>query len=511
MTERPEKTLLICSLTADNVAHMRRELAEAVRAGATAVELRLDYLRPLPSPAYLKTLLAGCPVPSIATCRPVRQGGLYDGPEDQRLKVLQAAAEAGATWLDIELDVPQRGTAFAKGPLLLRSYHDFQGVPRDLDAIRGSLEAVDSAATKKVAFAARGPEDALKAMDFLRASRQPAIALAMGEAGVLSRILARKFGAMGTFAALRPGSESAPGQPTIEEFKNLYRWDSMDAATKVFGVIGCPVAHSMSPAIHNAAFAAAGMNAVYVPLRIEPGRDNFFHFLDALLQRPWMDWRGLSVTIPHKENALEYVGQANCDDLARKIGAVNTITVSPGGELRGDNTDYAAALDALCGAMGIAREALAGRTAAVLGAGGAARAIVAALRHYQADVTIYNRTVSRAEALAGEFGAKAAGLDALNRVEGEIIINCTPVGMHPKVDASPLENIPPGVKAAFDTIYNPIETKLLRQARAAGAVALSGLEMFLLQGVKQFEIWTGKQAPRDVMRETVVKCLGKGP
>jgi 3-dehydroquinate dehydratase/shikimate dehydrogenase len=246
-----------------------------------------------------------------------------------------------------------------------------------------------------------------------------------------------------------------------------------------------------------------------VPLLVEPGAENFHRFMDALLARPWMDFAGLSVTIPHKENALAYLGPECCDPLAVRIGAINTITIGPGGTLRGDNTDYAAAIEALCQAMGIGREGLAGRSVAVLGAGGAARAIVAALTHYRAHVTVYNRTLPRAQSLADEFkSARASPLAASPAAaplakaadgESEIIINCTPIGMHPNVDASPLERIPAAARVVFDTIYNPPRTRLLQQARQAGCVTIAGLEMFLHQAAAQFHIWTHMDPPLEVM------------
>jgi len=485
---------------------MRADMARAAELGADMVECRLDYLPHPVSQADLRKLLANPPLDVIVTDRPRREGGRYDGDEPQRLATLREAAEFAPSAIDVEIDTPR--DEWPDGAVIL-SHHDFAGLPADLDAIVTRLEASD-AAVNKVAFAAENPADALRALDVVRACRKPTIALAMGEAGIASRILAGKFGAYGTFASLHPGAQSAPGQPTIAELKDLYRWDSIGPATKVFGVIGCPVAHSMSPAIHNAAFTAARVDGVYVPLRIEPGEANFDRFMDAVLARDWLGWRGLSVTIPHKENALAYVGADNCDPLAGRIGAINTITIGPDGTLRGDNTDYAAAIDALCNAMGIAREALAGRSVAVLGAGGAARAIVAALAHYGAETTIFNRTVKRGERLAGQFGCRAVGLGELARLDAEIVINCTPIGMHPKVDASPLAAIGPSTKVVFDTIYNPIETKLLRQARDAGLIGVSGLEMFVNQAVAQFEMWNSVPAPRETMREVVLARLSEG-
>ncbi|MBL7133735.1 MAG: shikimate dehydrogenase [Phycisphaerae bacterium] len=497
-------TRLICPLTASSPAAMREAMTAAAERGADTVECRLDLLTRIPTDEQLRQLLADPPVEVIATCRPTREGGRFEGNEARRLDLLARAADLGARAVDIEIDAPPQSRPTAAAIIL--SHHDFQQIPADLDATLAEMEA-STAAVNKIAFAAAGPEDALRALDLLRACKKPTIALAMGQAGAISRILAKKFGAYGTFAALAPQARSAPGQPTIEEFRDLYRWDSITPATAAYGVIGCPVAHSMSPAIHNAAFAAADLNAVYVPVLIEPGADNFNRFMDALLERPWMDWRGLSVTIPHKENALAYVGAQNSEELAVKIGAVNTITISPAGGLRGDNTDYAAAIDALCGAMGIGRQGLAGRNVAVLGAGGVARAVVAALVHYQAQVTIYNRTVSRGEKLAEEFGARAASRRDLGGLEAEIVINCTSIGMHPNVHACALAEIPPSVKVVFDTVYNPVQTQLLIRASAAGCKTVSGLEMFLNQAVAQFEAWTQTKAPRQVMRQVVVTKL----
>lgn len=514
-----DNTNLICSLTSPDAAAMRRDMDDAARHGADVVEMRLDFLAAAPGRDDLRMLLARPRPPVIVTFRPRREGGRYDGDESARLHTLQLAADAGAEWLDVEQDVPP--SARPRGAKLILSHHDFEKCPGDLDETFAALRC-EKPDVAKVAFAAAGPQDALRALDAIRAAPSSTVALAMGEAGVLSRVLAAKCGAFGTFAALARGAESAPGQPTLQEMRSLYRWADLRPATAVFGVVGCPVAHSMSPAIHNAAFSAAGVDGVYLPLLVQPGPAAFGRLMDGMLARPWLGWRGLSVTIPHKENALAYVGAGRCDELARRIGAINTITIGPNGELRGDNTDYAAAMDALCAGLAesgalsqdirgdtprLRHDLLAGKPVALLGAGGAARAILAALRHYGADVTVYNRTFDRAAKLAEEFSARAAGADRLAALDQEIVVNCTSVGMHPHVDQSPLPAIPPAVRVVFDTIYNPVETRLLRQARAAGCTCISGLEMFVNQGVAQFEIWTGRAAPRDVMRRVVMQRL----
>ncbi len=504
MSAAPPSTALIVPLTQPTVPAMRAAMAAAARAGADIIECRLDYLDQL-ARSDIRSLLADRPAPIIMTCRPVRQGGRCAAGEPDRLGTLFTAAKFGADYVDVEDDVP--ASQRPKGRIIL-SHHDFQQRPADVQALARRL-AGDRPAVVKVVFASAGPEDAIAACGLLRQLECPSIALAMGEHGILSRVLARKFGAFGTFAALESGEESAPGQPTVAEMKGLYRWEAIGPATKVYGVIGCPIAHSMSPAIHNAAFAASGIDAVYVPLRIEPGAESFRRFLDAARAAPWLDLAGLSVTIPHKENALAAVGDARVDELSQRIGAINTIRLEPDGSLAGWNTDYAAAIDALCAAMGIERGGLVGRSVAVLGAGGAGRAIVAALAHYGARVTIYNRTISRGEKLAAEFGAAALGRDALAELDAEIVINCTSIGMHPEADATALPaDVLPRVKLVFDTVYNPIETRLLREARAAGCTCVSGLDMFLNQAAAQFEIWTARDAPRAEMRRVVLDRLG---
>jgi 3-dehydroquinate dehydratase/shikimate dehydrogenase len=497
------RTLLICPITAGSLDKALAESRRAAEGGADAVEWRLDYLDTPPSQADLAGRIDRCPLPVIATCRPERQGGRYHGDEERRLAILTSAARAGAMLIDVEADVPAEERPDAATIL---SEHDFEGYPDDPDRLIDRLEG-SAAGVNKIAFAASNPEDALKCFDILRRTTKPTIALAMGEAGQLSRLAAGKFNAYATFAALSSEASSAPGQPTLEEIRSLYRWDDVDADTQLMGVIGCPVGHSMSPAIHNAAMSAANVDGLYVPLLIPGDWDNFRRFMDGLVRRPWLNWRGLSVTIPHKQHALRYVGDENCDPVAASIGAINTITFEPDGKLRGDNTDYAAAIGSLAAALDIAPTALAERHVAILGAGGVARALVAALRHYGATVTVYNRTLERAESLSEEFGADAAPLQDAASTRADILVNCTSVGMHPHVDTCPVDAISDSVEIVFDTIYNPVETRLLAQAARDGRKVLTGVDMFVEQGAVQFEIWTGKQAPREVMRRVILSRL----
>ena len=485
---------------------MHAQLAAAAAGGADMAECRLDYLTPLPERAALIAFFATSPLPLIVTFRPVRQGGRYAGDEDARLALLAELAPLAAA-VDVEDDVP--ADRWPGAPMVILSHHDFERCPDDLAGLATSMSQ-QPCDVVKIAFTAAGPEQAVAALDVVRQCPKPAIILAMGEAGLISRVLARKVGAFGTFAAVDAQSGSAPGQPTLEQMKQLYRWDAINSATWVFGVVGCPISHSLSPAIHNAALAAMGVDGVYLPVRVEPGYEPFERFMKAVTEQVWLDWRGLSVTLPHKESALRYLGRERCEQLSARIGAVNTISLRIDGSLHGENTDYAAALVTLCDGLGIEPEQLSRQRAAVLGAGGVARAVVAGLLYAGARVTIYNRNNERAEELAGEFGCAHQPWQQRHRLSDAIVINCTSIGMAPQAEQSPLDRIPVGIKVVFDTIYTPLRTRLLDLAAAAGAKTISGLEMFINQAARQFQAWTGKEAPRDLMRSVATEALA-GP
>ncbi len=267
------------------------------------------------------------------------------------------------------------------------------------------------------------------------------------------------------------------------------------AKTRVCAVLGHPVAHSMSPAIHNAAFNELGLDFVYVAFDVEDVRPA----IDAMRE---MGIKGYSVTIPHKQAVLPLMDKV--DSLAEKIGAVNTV-VNSGGKLEGFNTDAFAAASAL-----EAKTSLGGKKVALLGAGGAARAIAFALFEKGSLVTILNRTALKAEALSKEVGCAHAFLNEMASLDFDILINATSIGMHPKVDASPVDkSILKKGMLVFDVVYNPVETLLLKQAKQAGCGTVSGVEMFVGQGAEQFRLWTGKNAPVELMRKVVLGKLGK--
>ncbi len=571
-------TRLCVAIFVRDEANARRDIALAAEAGVDMVELRVDTAT---DEVQLYPLIRDSILPCIVTCRPTWEGGQCELPDESRVGFLKSTITEDARYIDVELATLKMGypvrTATAAWrtkppPELIVSAHDFQGRPARLTAIVQELwEGPGDVA--KIVWTARTIRDNLEAFEILRHRAKPTIALCMGEHGLISRILAKKFGAFLTFASLGADSGTAPGQISIADMKGVYRWDAIGKETKVYGVLGSPVMHSMSPAIHNAAFEAVGHDGVYLPLLVHEGYESFKAFMEVFLAFEPLHFSGVSVTLPHKENALRYLVEkgAEVEELALRIGAVNTIVVErvqgsgfgvQGGEeagagsqeageggqgdkgtrgqgelgsslnpeprtlnprfrLRGFNTDYAAILDSITSKMGIRREQLGEYRVAVIGAGGTGRTAVAALAHYGATVVVYNRTMERAEALAKEFNGRtgkvvAARMEKLCDSCCHVFINCTSMGMWPKVDESPVGDqvLKFGAETVvFDTIYNPMKTRFLREAEGAGAKVISGVEMFVRQAVGQFEGWTGEIAPVEVMRGVVEMRLlqiGKG-
>ncbi len=551
-------TRLAVSIMVEAVQQAHAAAARAAEGGADLVEYRIDtFTGP---DCDLAGLVDGSPLPCILTCRPVWEGGLCELDETARLKVFERAMTAGRppAYIDIELAAYQKSPDLRRAVArwvdhpgqvgradagLILSSHDFEQRPVDLYQRIEAMVAAAACRVIKLAWRARSLRDNIEAFELLRHGYKPTIALCMGEAGLPSRVLARKFNGLLTFAALEADQATAPGQPTLEQLKTLYRWDATGPLTRVYGVIGHPVGHSMSPAIHNAGFDHTGFDGVYLPMPIPPDYTHFKATVGAWLDMADLHFRGASVTIPHKENLLRFVAErgGQIEPLAARIGAANTLTVGDDGTLHASNSDYAAALDAVCNGLGIGRAELAGRRVAVIGAGGAARAIVAGFAAAGATVVVYNRTLERARQLAEAFsaggdgvgdgggpaggGGDAAGTDvAPGKVVAapleklcdcccQIYINCTPIGMHPDVDKTPIEASAAPRQwgegtVVFDTIYNPIETRLLREARAADCITIPGTEMFTRQAAAQFQTWTGREAPLEVFEGVMRKRMG---
>jgi 3-dehydroquinate dehydratase/shikimate dehydrogenase len=518
-------TYLKIPIAAKNPEQAKIQIEAALTAGAEMLELRTDYLENL-DVDLIKRLIsevksaAQKPVPIIVTCRDVREGGAINYPLKLRMDVLIAAIKAGAEYIDFEYEnflAPENrgriGVALSqslKGKLIL-STHNFAAKFENIGALRRRITTLYPVAIPKIVYTANHINDCFDALDLLHKTSGERIAFCMGQAGLISRIIVKKLDGFVTFASIDSETATAPGQLAVEQLKKLYRYDSINADTELYGVIGSPIAHSLSPAIHNACFADIDANKLYLPLLVEGGAAEFNEFMRNVLNRPWLGFKGFSVTIPHKENALNYVVQKEgvVEPLAKRIGAVNTLIIesratSDERRIQAYNTDYAGAMDAILAGMDITRGDLRNVSAAVIGAGGVARAVVAGLSDAHAKITIYNRTVKRGEALAADFDCDFATLDELSRVEAELLINCTSIGMHPNINETPIlkEYLKPEM-TVFDTIYNPAETLLLKHAKGLGCKTISGMDMFLNQALLQFKLFTGTDANPELVRKVL--------
>jgi 3-dehydroquinate dehydratase/shikimate dehydrogenase len=484
--------MLCVSLMPKTTDQALEGLAQAARVGDLA-EIRLDAMEA----PDLGRLLARPPCPVIATCRPKREGGLYEGPERPRLKLLRQAARLGAAYIDIEHDAVG-ALGDVRPAKRIVSYHNFHETPGDLEAIHARLARL-GADVVKVAVTANHILDTAAVLRILRAARAATIALSMGPRGILTRILAPKFGAFLTYASsAEGGAEAGPGQLLAAEMRDLYRVHRIGPATRVYGVMADPVGHSLSPAIHNAAFAEGGIDAVYLPLWVEGDAAAFVRAFREF------DFDGYSVTIPHKQRVMKAMDEI--DPLARRIGAMNTVVRRPDGRLFGTNTDITAGMASIEAVVG--RGWLKGKRALLLGAGGVGRAMAFGLKDRGAHVTLTDVDADRAETLANDVGAATCPIEDVRSVPCDILLNCTPIGMHPKSEVSPVH--PAMLRkdlVVYDAVYNPLETRLLREAREAGCRTVAGIDHFVRQAVEQFELWTGRAAPVETMRRVVVEAL----
>lgn len=469
---------------APNMAELCRR-RDAVKE-ADLVELRLDTVSD-PDPA---AALAGRTRPVIVTCRPEWEGGTFSGSEDERRRILAAALSLGAEYVDLEWRAGFDDLLAVDPRRIVLSYHDFAGIPADVGGIVAAMRAT-GAAVVKLAVRASGLSDCLVLRDVIAAANpQKCVLVGMGEAGLPTRILAGRYGSAWTYA----GDSGAVGQLSPREMIDDYRVRDIGERSAVYGVVGAPVSHSVSPAMHNAALRVCGIDAVYLPLAAADAGD-FIRFGRAI------GLSGASVTIPFKVELFERVDRVSA--AAARIGAVNTIYVADG-KWVGDNTDEAAFLQPL-------RErgvSLAGLRASVLGAGGSARAVAAALASSGAQITIHARSRERARAVARQVSA-AVGAWPPSGGSWDLVVNCTPVGMHPLRDATPLPAEALTGNLVYDLVYNPPRTRLLREAAAAGCDTVGGLDMLVAQAEEQFRLWTGMRPPGRVMRDAALRRLSE--
>lgn len=520
------ETKLAVPIAATNPEQAIRQIQSARTAGADIIELRVDYLENLTA-ELVEQFIAETrkndekPIPVIVTCRDKREGGVVDYPRAFRIDILIGAVKAGAEFIDVEYEnfrsadirerIQQTLSQNSKTRLIL-SAHNFENKFKNILKLYHEITNLCAEAIPKLVYTANHINDCFEVFDLLNQAESECIALCMGEAGLISRILAKKLGGFLTFASIDENKATAPGQLTVEQFRNLYRCDEINADTELFGVIADPVGHSLSPAIHNACFAEKSMDRLYLPLLIKGGSLEFDTFIINARLRPWLHFHGFSVTIPHKHSALKYVetNQGFIEPLAKKIGAANTLLIGPNEKLAAYNTDYAGALDAITAGMGITRAGLKALPVAVVGAGGVSRAIVAGLSDAGAEVTIYNRTVEKAEKLAKEFDCAFGPLEDVRHMDARLVVNCTSIGMHPRVDATPVpKDAINGDMTVFDTVYNPAQTLLLKDAQAKDAKTIDGITMFVNQAMAQFKLFTETNGNSDLMRKTVLDFLSE--
>lgn len=486
----------ICGVAAAPTA---RELAKLVRRAAKetpTVELRLDWLKTdLEREKFLSWLKRGRwkGIAFLATCRRRIGGGELVGDFGEELYWLMKAREAGCQWCDLEVEtlreLPEQSVrGFAVPGKVMLSLHDFRRTPalpkRLLVAGHGEGDAL------KIAAMAQTIGDCVRLLKLAKNSRR-VVAVPMGEVGLPARILALREGSALAYAPV--AAATAPGQVGLRELKELYRAHRLTGKTAVYGVIGNPIGHSLSPLLHNTGYVEAKKDAVFLPFLVK----HLDEFLKAL---PDFGVRGFSVTIPHKESVFRKLDE--CEPLAEKIGAVNTVTVRQDGSLYGSNTDYLGVLHALEKKL-----KLKGSRVLIFGAGGAARATAFAIAKAGAGVFVCARRETAAKALARAVEGEVVARTALRKMQFDAIVNATPLGMHPHESISPLATGELNCLLVFDLIYRPLRTRLLRMAAENGIQGVSGVEMFLAQGIAQWEMWMKRRAPVRAMRKAILQVL----
>jgi 3-dehydroquinate dehydratase/shikimate dehydrogenase len=482
-----------------DTAEKMLDTAESMARDNPFLEFRLDYLKqPLAALTKIHRFLETHQyVTAIATCRRAASGGKYKGSLAAQLEVLGKAQAAGCQIVDVEIESALKAKPEAIARLrsragLIVSSHDFHGT-RHLEETLAKMLKIP-ADFYKVVSTATTLSDNVAMMKFVQteSDQHPLIGLCMGEQGIISRVLSVRAGSVFTFGAVNADLKTAPGQVSAGDLHGTYRIDQVDAATRIYGVAGDPIGHSLSPVIMNTALRRENVNAVYLPLHAKTLKDLIHCAREIPLH-------GLSITMPYKQAILPYLD--NTDAHTAKIGACNTVVRGQEGKLYGFNTDIAGIVRPL-----EQRLAIEGAKVLVLGAGGAARAAVFGLKERGAEVWIWNRTSAKGQKLARQAKAHSIPRAGLGKIVFDAIVNATPVGMGNTRDC-PLKDEEIQARVVFDMVYDPVETRLLQVARAKGIAVIPGIEMFVQQAARQFEIWTGKPAPAGDMLRAVAAAL----
>jgi len=500
----PDRVCVVVGRTRHKM--MQAELQEAVKRGSKFVEVRLDFL----AKAVDFKRLAPYKDKSVSWCATIRRpvdGGRWSGTEDERQIIIRQAIVSGLfEWIDLEMDTATVIRRFGTVRRIV-SYHNMTETPRNLETIYEDLAKID-ADVYKIAVMAQNPSDNVRVLEIMRRATKPTVAFCMGEIGFPTRFIALKHGAPWIYAAFNKERGVAPGLPSLDEFRTTYPVRSIDKDTKFFGLLGDPVGHSYSPVLHNHMFGRLKHNAVYLPFRVPKGQLN--ESLDAFADVPIA---GYSVTIPHKEAAYDSTKLAEPNVVQAK--AANTLIRQDDGGFFAYNSDYSAVVESVKAQLEErAQEEGTAPTlkqlfVLVLGAGGAAKAAAHSLHKEGAAITIAARTYDRAAKLAAEVGCKVVDWQARHNVlPCDLVVNATPVGMHPNMEESPLHAsfLKPSL-TVFDTVYTPENTMLIREARQRGCRIITGVEMFVRQAAKQFELFTGEVPPIEKMRDILRKAM----
>jgi 3-dehydroquinate dehydratase/shikimate dehydrogenase len=477
--------------------------------GVSLVELRLDFLRREPD---IHRLISNRPTAIIVTARRVQDGGLWRGTEKERLQLLRTAIVAAPEFVDLEVDIADQIPMFGQTRRII-SYHNLNETPENLDELHREM-LTKSPYFIKIAVNPKTVDDMFRFIAFVRDKNRQAkqlgdkgvrvIGIGMGEMGKATRILAKKFEMPYTYATFSQDRIIAPGMLVYKELLDLYHYDQTDTNTTVYGIIGNPIGHSLSPLIHNRSFMEQKINAVYVPFPLE---DN--NVPDFIRRAGEFDIKGLSVTIPHKIAVMKHL--TKMDPAVEKIGACNTL-VFRGGERLGYNTDYVAAVSSIEAVMGGSfideKSVLDNKNALILGAGGAGMALAYGLKKRGVSVTITDINGNRAYDLGKHIDCEIIDWKSRDKLKSDILVNCTPIGMHPNVDESPFDKsaLRPRM-VVFDAVYNPENTLLLKLAREKGCITVSGVEMFVGQACLQFKLFTGQKASTSFMRNLVREAM----
>lgn len=490
-----KKMARICVPVCEKGLSAVRSACERASEWADIIELRLDCLEADPDSGVLN----GLQRPVILTFRPAEQGGCRELGREARMAFWKTQAPRGEdVWWDLEADLaPELSPDWSH---TIISHHDFSGVPTNLNEIYERL-AQTPARVLKIAVQAKDIVDCIpvfQLIDRAGSEGREIVAIAMGDAGITTRILGPSRGAFLTYGALDDDSATAPGQVNARKLHSLYHLDEIDSETMVCGLVGLPVMHSVSPHIHNAALASEGINGVYLPFEVVDIHSFFKRMVHPRTTELAWNLRGLSITAPHKQAVMPYLDRIESD--ATEIGAVNTIVIE-NDRLLGYNTDAAGLIDPLLSRL----DSLADKTIAIIGAGGAARAAIWALQQQRALITLFARDLAK----ASQLKVPSRALASASFKDYDVVINATPLGSGAHIDQTPAtQQQLHGARFVYDLVYNPMETRFLREAREAGCKTLGGLEMLVAQARIQFELWTGRKPSPSIMHDTAAAVLG---